>query len=197
MKTVQERLRHFINIYYNGKIVDFAKRAGKRSQQISNILNGKDGIGNNLAVQLEKTTGINSRWLRTGEGNMYSNNSIGDSLRPETHTANIDELPIPDKIIPKITERNFIANVDLKFIKKNQPLKIENEYITNSEHHVLCYVEELDAFIKAGLIREELPKIWNDKDFEEFIEFYWDSATGYFANATELIQKFKIYKGME
>lgn len=84
---------------------------------------------------------------------------------------------VPDESIPDLKEPMYIAVSDF------------SEYPFNiSEPNV-------EVFLHAGIIREELPKIWGDKDMIDFAELYvYDADT---VTCEKLLTEFKKSKGIE
>ena len=72
---------------------EFADKIGVQRSNVSHVLNGRNNPGFGFIQKvLESFPSINSRWLITGEGDMYLNKKGGaDSLQPSLFSTVVKE----------------------------------------------------------------------------------------------------------
>jgi hypothetical protein len=94
----------------------------------------------------------------------------------------IQVIPIPG--VPENKEYGYDAKYGQYFIDNGDP------FCTTS----LIHESQVDFMIKAGFIKEELPKIWNDDDMIWFYHYVSQNKDSCFMD--EHLTNFKQLKGI-
>jgi len=122
---------------------EFADRIGVQRSNVSHVLNGRNNPGFGFIQKvLESFPSINSRWLITGEGDMYLNKKGGsDSLQPSLFSTVIKEEP---EVKPTVTKESALESKPLinnisdnpisSAISLNSTKKISKVLIFYSDH---------------------------------------------------------------
>src|SRR5574344_35565 len=139
---MKDRILKFI---YSEKLTaeDFADKIGVQRSNVSHVLNGRNNPGFGFIQKvLESFPSINSRWLITGEGDMYLNKKGGaDSLQPSLFSTVVKEELEAKPTVSKESSfdtkpliNNFSNNSITEVISSNSSKKISKVLIFYSDH---------------------------------------------------------------
>ncbi len=122
---------------------EFADKIGVQRSNVSHVLNGRNNPGFGFIQKvLESFPSINSRWLITGEGDMYLNKKGGaDSLQPSLFSTVVKEELEAKPTVSKESSfdtkpliNNFSNNSITEVISSNSSKKISKVLIFYSDH---------------------------------------------------------------
>ena len=122
---------------------EFADKIGVQRSNVSHVLNGRNNPGFGFIQKvLESFPSINSRWLITGEGDMYLNKKSGaDSLQPSLFSTVVKEELEAKPTVSKESSfdtkpliNNFSNNSITEVISSNSSKKISKVLIFYSDH---------------------------------------------------------------
>jgi transcriptional regulator with XRE-family HTH domain len=135
---------------------EFADRMGVQRSNVSHILNGRNNPGYSFIQKIIETFPlINSRWLLTGEGNMYEGKGIlsENIVKPKDLFTNqqTDNKVINDNK----SNDNFPLNLPEKQVQTRKPEKlIEKELVAKKVVRVLFFYDDhtFEDFLPAEKI---------------------------------------------
>jgi transcriptional regulator with XRE-family HTH domain len=135
---------------------EFADRIGVQRSNVSHILNGRNNPGFSFIQKiLETFPSINSRWLLTGEGNMYENK--GNLTENVLRTKDLFNNQSQDNKV--VTENKFVENSSLNLNEKQVQTRIpekliEKELVTKTVVRVLFFYDDhtFEDFLPAEKI---------------------------------------------
>jgi len=123
---------------------EFADRIGVQRSNVSHILNGRNNPGYTFIQKIIETfPTINSRWLLTGEGNMYEGKGYPSEnlIKPKDL---FDNQPPNNKVIAENKPiENIPLNLTEKQVQTRKPEKvIEKELVEKKVIKVLFFYDD-------------------------------------------------------
>lgn len=132
---------------------EFADKIGVQRSSVSHVLNGRNNPGFSFIQKiLEAFPAINSRWLLTGDGNMYEQNNNNVESDPSIDLFSTPVVSVPE---PIDTPKNEVTDVPVAPDIKPTPKEVED----STEPPI---VSTKDKVIKRVLI------FYEDHTFEDF-----------------------------
>ncbi len=133
----------------------FGEPLGIKRSAVSLIENGDNNVTAQMVKAICHAYHVSERWLRTGEGEMYEDESIEDYIRDENLSPDEAELLKAYFSIDKETRQKAVKQF-LEFIRKEDPVKrAEENYLTSTRSTSAQKAEDSASSTEEGTITQE------------------------------------------
>lgn len=150
--TENQRLKILISKLEYKSQKDFAEAIGIAPGSLSDILREKKGVGVSNAVKhrLETKFGVNTTWLETGEGNMFTDG------KPKAGAVSEDVAPYGQNYADQL-----IAQLEERLREKDDRLADKDKIIARTEESLELWKEKAQGYEKK--ISADIPGVGTTK----------------------------------